>query len=201
MPPALPPSLRPDLFVVAQPSRRGRRRLLPRRQQPSHGTVVVRCLPIPLRHVDVMAKVQVALSRPFAQPVQRVEDQLARRLGCEKRAGRRVEGENAVGAGGDSPPAFVNQVMMEGTLCRLPDYADFQGSGPHRSWERTVVSVWAGGIIRARSGRQAGGREAGSGGQPQGLGLFSPRHVPSQRGRLRDRRVWFPRTRVRARAR
>jgi hypothetical protein len=38
-----------------------------------------------------------------------------------------VEGENTVGAGSDSPPAFVNQVMVEGTLCRLPDYADSLG--------------------------------------------------------------------------
>jgi len=54
------------------------------------------------------------LIRPLAQPVQRVVNQLTGRIGCEKRAGRRVEGKCAVGSGGYGPPAFVDQVMMEG---------------------------------------------------------------------------------------
>ena len=107
-----------DRVTAKRGTKKGRltplQRLLPSRQQPSHRTVVVRCLPIPLRHVDVSAKIQAALISPIVQPVQRVVDQLARRLRGQKRAGWRVKGKNAVGFSGYRPPAFMNQVMMEG---------------------------------------------------------------------------------------
>ena len=78
------------------------------RQQPSHRRVVVRRLPVPLRHVDVMIKVQVVRTSPFAQPMQVAADQLTRRLQCEQLAGGRMEGESSVVAGGYvHPPSWT----------------------------------------------------------------------------------------------
>ena len=96
--------------------RRAREQPSARRQQRLHRLVVVRALPIPLRQVHLGTEVQVAPVRPLAQPADAVVEQLTRRLGCEQRAARRVEGEDAVGSGGDRPPALVDQVVM--ATCR-----------------------------------------------------------------------------------
>ena len=90
------------------------------------------------------------------------------------------------------------ELVLEPDLCRLSDYADFGGPRIVGTRGRTAVSTRAGGIIKARSGKPAGGREAGNDGRPRGLELSSLGHVPLRRGRLRDKREWFRPTRVRA---
>jgi len=172
----------------------GSRNITPRFQEPAHRKLVIRALPVPPRHVGFRAQVQVVLLGPIAQPRHGIADGLPRGHRRERGGAGRVEQEAPVRSGADAPPPFVHQVMVEAALCRLPDYADF--GGPRAI--ATAVAAWAGGIIRARSGRPAGGREAGSGVRPRGWGLSWPGHVPSRRGRLRDRRGWFRPTHARA---
>ena len=130
--------------------RRARAQPLARRQERLHRLVVVRALPIPLRQVHLGTEVQVAPVRPLAQPPDAVVEHLTRRPGCEQRAAGRAENEDAVGSGVDRPPALVDQVMVERTLCRPPDYADSLG----RVWGLSAADCGfvgaPGGIIRAQ---------------------------------------------------
>jgi hypothetical protein len=121
----------------------------------------------PTAPVDVRAKVQVFVLRPFAQPVLAVPNGLVRWLCWKKPAAGRAEAESAVRHGGNAPAALVDQMMVDRTLCRLSDYPDFGGPRPIGFGGRAAVSVWAGGIIKARSERPAGGREAGNDGRPR----------------------------------
>jgi hypothetical protein len=92
----------------------------------------------------------VPLFRPFAYPHHAVVNAFPRRLRSKRLPHGRVEDKSPISLRDNRPSALMHQTVMGRTLCRLSDYADFEGPGPLGSRERTSISIWAGCIIRSR---------------------------------------------------